>query len=145
MSATEEQVTEWKEAFSLYDKEGKGFIPSASLGNVLRAVGQNPTEAQVKVLAADTTKLSFDQVLSIVQRQGGFDLPGTYEQFVRGFQVFDRENNGFITVAELRYVLTNLGEKLSEDEFEELLKLVDVQKDGTVNYHDLVRTITSSG
>ncbi len=143
--STEEQVTEWKEAFSLYDKEGKGSIPSVSLGNVLRAVGQNPTEAQVKELSGETLKLSFDQVLAIIQRQGGFDLPGTYEQFVRGFQVFDRENNGYITVAELRYVLTNLGEKLSEEEFEELLKLVEVQKDGTVNYHELVRTITSSG
>lgn len=48
------------------------------------------------------------------------------EEFVRGFQVFDKEGNGFIGVGELRYVLTSLGEKLSDEEVDELLKGVQV-------------------
>lgn len=50
----------------------------------------------------------------------------TTEEFVRGFQVFDKEGTGYIGVGELRYVLTSLGEKLSDEEVDELLKGVTV-------------------
>ncbi len=46
----------------------------------------------------------------------------TTEEFIRGFQVFDKEGNGFIGAGELRYVLTQLGEKMSDEEVDELLK-----------------------
>lgn len=55
---------------------------------------------------------------------GEFNL--TTEEFVRGFQVFDKEGTGYIGVGELRYVLTSLGEKLSDEEVDELLKGVTV-------------------
>lgn len=45
---------------------------------------------------------------------------------MRGFQVFDKEGTGYIGVGELRYVLTSLGEKLSDEEVDELLKGVTV-------------------
>lgn len=48
------------------------------------------------------------------------------EEFIRGFQVFDKEGNGFIGAGELRYVLTQLGEKMSDEEVDELLKGVQV-------------------
>jgi calmodulin len=48
------------------------------------------------------------------------------EEFIRGFQVFDKEGNGYISEGELKYVLTSLGEKLSNEEVEELLKGVQV-------------------
>ena len=52
-------------------------------------------------------------------------LPFT-EEFIRGFQVFDKEGNGFIGAGELRYVLTQLGEKMSDEEVDELLKGVQI-------------------
>lgn len=41
-------------------------------------------------------------------------------------RVFDKDGSGYIGVGELRYVLTSLGEKLSEEEVDELLKGVKV-------------------
>jgi Ca2+-binding EF-hand superfamily protein len=48
------------------------------------------------------------------------------EEFIRGFQVFDKEGNGYIGAGELRYVLTQLGEKMTDEEVDELLKGVPV-------------------
>ena len=48
------------------------------------------------------------------------------EEFIRGFQVFDKEGNGFIGAGELRYVLTQLGEKMTDEEVDELLKGVQI-------------------
>ena len=42
---TEEQIAEFKKAFSLFDKDGDGTITTKELGTVMRSLGQNPTEA----------------------------------------------------------------------------------------------------
>ena len=38
---------EYKEAFALFDKKGTGAVPREVLGDLLRALGQNPTQAEV--------------------------------------------------------------------------------------------------
>lgn len=53
-------------------------------------------------------------------------------------QVFDRDGNGFITSAELRTLLTNLGERLSEEEVEEVIGECDTDGDGAINYAEFV-------
>lgn len=118
---------EYKEAFALFDKKGTGTISRESLGDLLRALGQNPTQAEVADLANAAPKdIDYASFLNILNRPNGFKPAGTPEEFIRGFQVFDKDGNGFIGAGELRYVLTSLGEKLSDDEMDELLKGVQV-------------------
>lgn len=50
-------------------------------------------------------------------------------------RVFDKDNNGVITSTELRRVMTNLGEKLTDAEVEDMIKEADVDGDGMVNYN----------
>ena len=45
---TEEQIAEFMEAFSLFDKVGNGTITTKGLGTVMRSLGQNPTEAELQ-------------------------------------------------------------------------------------------------
>lgn len=40
--------SEFKEAFSLFDKDGDGTITTKELGTVMRSLGQNPTEAELQ-------------------------------------------------------------------------------------------------
>lgn len=120
---------EFREAFALFDKRGTGSIPASALGDLLRALGQNPTQAEVAELVAripPPQEIDYNTFVSILQRPNGFKPAGTPDEFIRGFQVFDKEGNGFIGAGELRYVLTSLGEKLSDQEVDELLKSVPV-------------------
>lgn len=41
-------LSEFKEAFSLFDKDGDGTITTKELGTVMRSLGQNPTEAELQ-------------------------------------------------------------------------------------------------
>ena len=41
-------IPEFKEAFSLFDKDGDGTITTKELGTVMRSLGQNPTEAELQ-------------------------------------------------------------------------------------------------
>ncbi|KAI9179818.1 myosin II light chain [Blastocladiella emersonii ATCC 22665] len=146
---SEEQIGEFKEVFSLFDKKGNGTIEPDALGDTLRSIGQNPTQAQVaEIIAALPDKgakpLSFELFLDILSRPDGFKAAGTTEEFVQGFHVFDKDGTGYISAGELRYVLTSLGEKLTDAEVDELLKYVEVSKDGMVHYEDFVRAIASA-
>lgn len=137
-----DQTAEYKEAFALFDKKGTGSISRESLGELLRALGQNPTQAEVAELASQAPRdIDFNTFLAILNRPNGFKPAGTLDEFIRGFQVFDKEGNGYIGAGELRYVLTSLGEKLSDEEVDELLKGVHVESDGNINYEQFVRQI----
>ncbi|EDP41562.1 hypothetical protein MGL_4111 [Malassezia globosa CBS 7966] len=85
----------------------------------------------------------YNTFTNILNRPNGFKPAGTPEEFIRGFQVFDKDGTGQIGVGELRYVLTSLGEKLSNEEVDELLKGVAVGEDGSINYEAFVRQILS--
>jgi calmodulin len=45
---TEQQIADAKEAFSLFDKDHDGCITTGELGTVIRALGKNPTEKEVR-------------------------------------------------------------------------------------------------
>ena len=45
-----QSATNYKEAFSLFDKRGNGRVSLDSLGDLLRACGQNPTLAEIRDL-----------------------------------------------------------------------------------------------
>ena len=50
-----------------------------------------------------------------------------------GVAVFDRDGSGRIEVGELRYTLATLGERLPEQDLDEMLKAADRNKDGHVD------------
>jgi hypothetical protein len=55
------------------------------------------------------------------------------EEIREAFKVFDRDNNGFISAAELRHVMTSIGEKLSDDEVDEMIREADQDGDGRID------------
>ena len=49
--------------------------------------------------------------------------------------------NGFISASELRHVMTYLGEKLTDEEVDDMIKEGDVDGDGQLNYEEFVKMI----
>merc|ERR1712032_730783 len=71
---TEEQIAEFKEAFSLFDKDGDGTITTKELGTVMRSLGQNPPEAELQdmineVDADGNGTIDFPEFLTMMARK----------------------------------------------------------------------------
>ena len=52
----------------------------------------------------------------------------------QAFQVFDKDNSGYISAAELKQVMKSLDDKLTEEDFREMLQDADRSGDGTIDY-----------
>ncbi|KAG5312672.1 CALM protein, partial [Acromyrmex insinuator] len=138
---TEEQIAEFKEAFSLFDKDGDGTITTKELGTVMRSLGQNPTEAELQdmineVDADGNGTIDFPEFLTMMARK--MKDTDSEEEIREAFRVFDKDGNGFISAAELRHVMTNLGEKLTDEEVDEMIREADIDGDGQVNYEGCI-------
>ena len=53
-----------------------------------------------------------------------------------------QDGNGFVSRQELRSVMLNLGEKLSDDEIESLIDDIDIDGDGQINYEEFYIMMT---
>ena len=144
---TEEQITEFKEAFSLFDKDGDGSITTKELGTVMRSLGQNPTEAELQdmideVDADGNGTIDFPEFLTMMAKK--MKNNDSEEEILEAFKVFDKDGNGFISAAELRNIMTNLGEKLSDTEVDEMIREADLDGDGQINYEEFVKMMMSN-
>ena len=135
-------MAEFKEAFSLFDEDGDGNITVKELGTVMRSLGQNPTEADIAEMmrTVDTDgngTVSFDEFVVMMKRQ--MQACESPEEVEAAFKIFDKNGDGTISAAELRHVMTSLGERLTDEEADRMIKEADPDGDGQIVYRDFVK------
>lgn len=143
---TEDQVAEFREAFSLFDKNNDGKITTKELGTVMRSLGQNPSESELadminEVDANNDGTIDFAEFLTMMARK--MKDTDSEEEIREAFKVFDRDNNGFISSQELRHVMTSIGEKLTDEEVDMMIKEADANGDGRIDYNEFVQLLVS--
>eukprot|EP00124_Ichthyophonus_hoferi_P004018 Ihof_evm4s397 gene=Ihof_evmTU4s397 len=89
MSFSQEEIHARKEVFMIFDKQGDEKIDLADLGSVLRALGNNPLEADVKKIQNELdphgqTRISFNELLPYLTRN--LNAPGSAEEFIDGLR-----------------------------------------------------------
>eukprot|EP01087_Luapelamoeba_hula_P016063 TRINITY_DN4900_c0_g1_i1.p1 TRINITY_DN4900_c0_g1~~TRINITY_DN4900_c0_g1_i1.p1 ORF type:complete len:168 (-),score=45.36 TRINITY_DN4900_c0_g1_i1:73-552(-) len=140
---TEEQVAEFREAFSLFDKDGDGTITAAELGTVMKSLGQSPSETELRDMISEVDangdgQIDFNEFLTMMARKMQEGETGE-DELREAFKVFDTDGNGFISPQELREVMLGLGEKLTDGEVDEMIKEADSNGDGQVDYAEFVK------
>ncbi|ONI06754.1 hypothetical protein PRUPE_5G079300 [Prunus persica] len=136
---SDDQVSSMKEAFTLFDTDNDGKIAPSELGILMRSLGGNPTQAQLKSIVAEenlTAPFDFPRFLALM---GKHMKPEPFDRQLRdAFKVLDKDSTGFVSVSELRHILTSIGEKLEPSEFDEWIREVDVGSDGKIKYEDFI-------
>lgn len=136
--------------FDIYDFTGEGKVDYFLLGDVLRSLDLRPTQTIVeknggqkkkgrkkiqsvrilcfcsKLLLSHLTgqkSMTFEEFLPIYSQVKKDKDVGAFEDLVEGLKVYDKAENGTMMEAELAHVMLSLGEKLTDGEAEEILKL----------------------
>lgn len=125
--------------FRTYAKGGS--IAAKDFNKVVRAVGLNPTEADVAQLKkkAGGGDCDFGKFKSVVVPE--FEkAKDNAEDIVDAFSVFDQDGSGSIPVTEFKHVLTTMGECLSKEELEEVMTEVE-QANGKIDYREFATMI----
>jgi len=139
---SKEQVAQFKAAFEMFDKDGDGTITTKELGTVMRNLGANPTETELQDMINEVDgdgsgEIDFDEFLQLM---GSKMKDSDAESELRAaFRAFDKDGNGSINATELREAMKAIGENLSQEEVEEMIRDADADGDGNVNYEEFVK------
>ncbi|XP_074656024.1 neo-calmodulin-like isoform X2 [Tubulanus polymorphus] len=142
---SQKERKEFKEAFTLFDKDGDGKITTYELASVMHFLGSKPSQEQIEVMIdqVDTDgngTVEFEEFLRMMSNNPIKTLPKTEDEEMReAFKVFDRDNDGFIDAQELRFTMNNLGQPLSDEDVKAMIKEADIDGDGRINYEEFIK------
>ena len=144
---TELQIAEYKEAFQIFDKDGDGAISTKELSTIMRSLGLNPSDEDIKEIVDDIENKNNNNLIDfytflIIMSKKNKEVDSE-EDLLDAFRVFDRENNGKIYAHELRYVLMSSGEELNEGDIEDMIREADRDHDGYIDYRKFVKIMLS--
>ncbi|KAI7756990.1 hypothetical protein M8C21_004425 [Ambrosia artemisiifolia] len=118
----DDHVAAMKEAFTLFDTDGDGKIAPSELGILMRSLGE-----------------FLDPYCWFTELMGKHLKPEPFDRQLRdAFKVIDKDGTGYVVVADLKHILTSIGEKLEPSEFDEWIKEIDVGSDGKIKYEDFI-------
>lgn len=138
------QLNALKSAFSLFDYDDSDRLSVSELGDVLRSVGLNPTQAEIDDIMenADCDGNGFIDYSEYISLLKSYMKPQTEieKELKDSFKLFSR-GSGKVNLKQLRLALTKLGERLSDQEAEELFDMMDENEDGVVDIDEFVKHI----
>eukprot|EP00357_Protocruzia_adherens_P029075 CAMPEP_0115001442 /NCGR_PEP_ID=MMETSP0216-20121206/17379_1 /TAXON_ID=223996 /ORGANISM="Protocruzia adherens, Strain Boccale" /LENGTH=170 /DNA_ID=CAMNT_0002366779 /DNA_START=33 /DNA_END=545 /DNA_ORIENTATION=+ len=142
---SEEDKVHFREAFNIYDKDGSGTISTNELGRIMEALGQNPTEEEIRDMIEEVDmnrngEIDFDEFCLLMAKQKANIKEG--EEYRKAFKVFDKFNNDAIGPSEFKHVMEMFGEKLEDDEITEMIKFATRGQKGQINYEEFYAMMT---
>ncbi|KAG8522701.1 Calcium-binding protein 4 [Galemys pyrenaicus] len=137
-----EERDELQAAFQEFDRDRDGYIGHRELGACMRTLGYMPTEMELLAVSQHVKMrmggcVDFEEFVDLMGpklREETAHMLGVRELHI-AFREFDRDRDGRITVAELRQAAPALlGEPLAGPELDEMLRDVDLNGDGAVDF-----------
>ena len=142
---TEEEIADFQEVFSLFDEDGSVTISTKELESVMAYLGQNSTEAGLQDLINEVDidgdgAIDFNEFLTLMV--GKSKEVNLEKELIGAFRVFDRDENGYIILGELKNVMASVGERLSDEEVMQMIREADIDRDSQINYEEFVAMMT---
>jgi Ca2+-binding EF-hand superfamily protein len=126
----------YRKVFAEFDRDNDGTISAVELQSVFRRAGHNPTEAEVQDMinitdTNNTGKLEWDEFAGLLatklaEREEEADYKET-------FRVFSKDDEGCITMEEMKFVLCQL---CTSDEADKIIDVVDRNGDGKISFSE---------
>lgn len=118
---TEEEVTEIKEAFDLFDPEGRGTVNPRDLKSALDSLGVEAKNQTIYQMISDLDadgpgNINFEDFLHLMTSR--VSDKDSRDNIRKVFNLFDEEKAGFLSIKSLRKIIRELGENIEEHELQ---------------------------
>ena len=138
----ESKLREFREAFDMFDKDRDGSITAKELTNVMKSLNHQTSDLEIQEMINEVDidgngKIDFEEFVSLMNRRT--KETDTEEEVINAFRVFDKDQNDTISSTELRHIMTTIGDKLTDEEVDEMIREADIDGDGYINYVEFVR------
>ena len=143
---TDQQIIEFREAFQAFDKDGNGSISTKELGTVMRSLGQNLSEAEIKQMIeiVDEDKsgtIDFKEFLNLMARN--MKIVNKEEELLDALNTLDQDGSGKISKYKLRNIILKTDKKMTGQEIEEIIKTFDMDEEGNIDVQDFIQILMS--
>jgi calmodulin len=143
---SEHKLSELKEAFSLFDKDGNKELSVSELEDIMRKMGQYPTKYELRELIQEVSMnpdvINEDEFIRLINSKL-YDYE-TQNELIEAFRLFDTNGAGLISIDKFKDEMLKLGEKLPPEDLHQILKEADYDNDGYINYEELIRHVFTS-
>ena len=138
---TDDQRNDFQDIFDQFDKDKDGMITARELANAMYSMGQMPTDDEVNAMIEEVDlnkdgKIDLDEFITLMTKAPADTQ--TQEEVINAFRVFDKEGNGLISSEELKHIMMTIGDKMTEEEAQEMVTEADIDEDGMINYEEFV-------
>ncbi|KAJ2775516.1 hypothetical protein IWQ57_000408 [Coemansia nantahalensis] len=131
------------DAFNTFDTRGTGRVSEEAFATIMQAFGHTVGDGEAKALVtAGPPGQPAGIELSALLRALGKKVKSAdnkESEVLEAFQVFDKDNDGLIPVAEFRHIMTTMGEQLSSAEVDEMIREANVGGGGSIDYRSFTR------
>ena len=117
-----------------------GTITKTELKEVMKSLGQNPTDKELEQMIKSVDKdnnneIDFEEFLTLMSsKKPGKDDPD--RELKDAFAVFDADGSGTISRSELKKLMKSLGQKLSDAELDAMMDEVDTDGNGEIDFKE---------
>jgi len=139
---SQDQINEIRDAFSMFDQDDDGTLTIEELGTVMKSLGQESSEVEIRemIKCVDTTNsgtLDFPEFLTMMTRK--MSNNEINNEAMETFRFFDKDGDGTISAEEVKSVMLKFGEKLTDEEINEMITEADEDGDGEITYTEFVK------
>merc|ERR1719216_362568 len=138
---------EFVQAFKFFDADQNGTVDSDEIKAVLEKLGVKITAEEIKDIMANLDEngdgvMDFNEFVLMMDRR--MSINSQRAEIEQTFKVFDKNGDGKITFDELKEVLTQLGEDVTDKDVADMIKEADLNGDGAIDFEEFMIMMTAN-
>nr|QVU02259.1 polcalcin-like protein [Quercus acutissima] len=143
-----QSTEEVEKVFNRFDTNGDGKISVTELGAVFSSLGSSFSDEEELRRIMDELDSDHDGFISLTEfaafcRSSSAEDGGASE-LRDAFKLYDQDQNGLISASELHLVLNRLGMNCSVEDCHRMIRSVDSDGDGNVNFEEFQKMMNTA-
>ena len=143
-SLEEDKIKECKIVFDMFDADKDTKITTKELGDCLRVCGAAPSQQELEMIVQGLEEngnefISFEKFLVLLEKL--LQNQDSEEDLINEFKKMDKLDNGTISEKDLRNLMANYENALSQNEIEDIIQEANVDQNGYINIEKFVKIL----